>query len=93
MQDEPTPRDLDDLVFGDYWPPGSPDLVREFLRTEYDPETMPPLIISRTPEGEFRLIGWEPEPDGPGLLEAARGWALTENEEAWTKFRAEGGAL
>jgi len=75
---------LDQLQFGDYWPPGSPEIVREFLIRNYDPETMPKLHVA-TLEGKegYWLIGWDSE---PGLLEAARGYPLTENEERWARM-------
>ncbi len=82
---------IDDLNFGDYWPPSSQNLIREFLRTEYDPEMMPALSVNRRDDGTLWLLGWEAPEEEPSLLDAARGWALTESEEAWARFLADGG--
>jgi hypothetical protein len=71
---------IDRITFPGYWPPGTPEVVREFLRTRYDPQTMPPLQVNLTKDGEYHLMGWQPGPDGIGLLEAARGYGLTEEE-------------
>ena len=81
---------LEQLTFGDYWPPGTPDLVRAFLKTKYDPETMPALHVAAAADGTFRVLGWSNEHGEPSLLEASRGWALTENEAAWAEFLAQG---
>lgn len=83
---------LDQLTFGDYWPPGTPDMVRAFLKRKVENgETFPGLRIAEV-DGDYHVIGWKNKPDEPGLLEAARGWALTDSEEAWVRFITGGGA-
>lgn len=79
---------VDALQFDSYWPAGSPELVRAFLKTQYDPETMPPLHASFR-DGSYWLIGWQPPEGCPGLLEAARGWGLTQDEEEWVRASEE----
>jgi hypothetical protein len=76
---------LDDLLFADYWPAGSPELVLHFLKTQYDPRTMPRIAVNQDEEGNYWLIGWQAadHPEGIGLLEAARGWGLTSEEKRW----------
>lgn len=79
---------IDKLVFPKFWPEGSPAQVRLFLQTQYDPAIHPPLHVNLV-DGQYMLLGWKPENlDDIGLLEAARGYPLTEEEEAaaraWT---------
>lgn len=71
--------------FGDYWPPEAVDRIREFLLFEYDPETMPPLALNRDDKGELWMMGWRNElhPEGLSLLEAARGYGLTDEDHRW----------
>jgi hypothetical protein len=45
------------------WPPGSSARVRRFLAEVYDPEQMPPLILSRHADGTLWLLGWDVETD------------------------------
>lgn len=86
MNSRPGMLRLADLTFGDYWPPGTPDLVRAFLKEKIESgESFPELRVAEV-NGEYHLFGWENKPGEPGLLEAARGWALTENEERWVRF-------
>ena len=40
---------LDQLIFPSYWPEGSPEVVREFLKTKYNP-----LIQSCMPDCRSR---------------------------------------
>ena len=75
---------LDQLTFEGYWPEGSPEVVREFLRTQYNPATMPQLHVALV-DGKYHLLGWRQKPGQPGLLEAARGWALTADEARWVE--------
>jgi hypothetical protein len=75
---------LDQLTFPSYWPVGSPEVVREFLMTQYDPAVHPRLEVGLV-DGEYHLLGWKQRPGKPGLLEAARGWALTDDEARWAK--------
>jgi hypothetical protein len=82
---------LDDLEFGPYWPKGSPELVREYLRREYDPTTMPPLTVNRR-DGKLWLLGWANE-DSSGLLEAARAWGFTTDEKKWVEISARVGVV
>ena len=77
--------DSDRLVFAYFWPPGTEDVVREFLRTKYDPHTMPVLLTTSADDGSIQLLGWDNADDEPGLLEAARGWPLTDDERAWVE--------
>lgn len=79
---------VEDMRFGDYWPHGSPDLVRRFLVEEYDRDTMPALQLARDPkDGTLWCIGWanSEHPDGISLLEAARGYAMTDEEADWAR--------
>ena len=75
----------DQLVFAYFWPPGTEGVVREFLRTKYDPHTMPVLLTTSAHDGPIHLLGWDNADDEPGLLEVARGWPLTEDERAWVE--------
>ena len=77
--------DPDQLVFAYFWPPGTEDSVRDFLRTKYDQRTMPVLLTTSTEDGSIHLLGWDNADDEPGLLEAARGWPLTDDERAWVE--------
>ena len=77
--------DSNQLVFAYFWPPGTEDVVREFLRTKYDPHTMPVLLTTCADDGSIHLLGWDSADDEPGLLEVARGWPLTDDERAWVE--------
>lgn len=74
----------DQVVFGDYWPPGTPELVREFLLTEYDAATMPALSLAEN-DGVLYLLGWDSRQhrDGKSLLDVVRGHGLTDDEREW----------
>jgi hypothetical protein len=74
---------LERITFPGYWPPGLPRLVMRWLREVYDPRDMPTLQLANTPDGNISLLGWRSEenPDGPGLVEAVRGYALTDEEQ------------
>lgn len=73
------------VQFNDWWPEGVPELVREFLLREYDPETMPPLILNQDADGVLWMVGWDPKlhPLGRSMLEVVRGYGLTRQERAW----------
>lgn len=72
---------IERLVFPGYWPPGLPKLTLHWLANVYDPETMPTLQLAQNPDGNISLLGWRSEDgSGPGLVEAVRGYALTEDE-------------
>lgn len=75
---------IEQAEFGDYWPAGTPELVREFLRNEYDGETMPPLSLAET-DGVLYLLGWDARlhPEGKSLLDVVRGYGLTDDEREW----------
>jgi len=79
-------RQLSDVSFPGFWPPGAEPVVREFLKTRYDPKTMPQLHVNVV-GGVYDLIGWKQSdhPEGIGLLEAARGFPLTDTEERVTR--------
>src|SRR3954470_3236327 len=80
--------ELGAMRFGDYWPQGSPDLVRQFLAERYDEATMPQLQLARDPaDGTLWCVGWrnDEHPRGISLLEAARGYAMTDEESAWAR--------
>jgi hypothetical protein len=82
---EPNPRreelSINQLKFAGYWPPGTEEMVREWLKTKYNPATMPPLEVAEV-NGEYHLLGWKAE---PGLLEVVRGYPLTDDERAWSE--------
>lgn len=78
---------LDKLVFPGYWPPGLPRITLRWLAEVYDPRTMPRLQLARNPDGNISLLGWRSEDgEGPGLVEAVRGYALTKEELRITEF-------
>jgi hypothetical protein len=74
---------LERLTFPTYWPPGLPKITLRWVAEVYDPRTMPTLQLASTPEGNISLLGWKSEDgEGPGLIEAVRGFGLTEKEQA-----------
>ena len=78
---------LDRLMFPGYWPPGLPDQVMRWLRSgKYDPRTMPNLLLADHPDGNVSLLGWRQDnEDDPNLIQAVRGFGLTEDEMRVTK--------
>ena len=79
MQDQPTPVSITELRIDErYWPKGSSEVVRRWIAEEYDPETMPPLIVSAKIDGKY-LLGWES--DGETLFHAIFGRDLTAEEK------------
>jgi hypothetical protein len=64
-----TPRLLNLEAIGisaDFW--GQPDVVRNWLRTDYDPATMPPLTVARVGVDPTPwLLGWESPPGEDSL--------------------------
>jgi len=78
---------LERLVFPGYWPPGLPRLTLRWIAEVYDPRTMPTLQLAKTPEGNISLLGWKSEDgEGPGLIEAVRGFPLTDAEQRITRL-------
>lgn len=81
MANEPR-ADIDQMrVDETYWPPGSTERVRRFLSEEYDPQTMPPLLASRRPDGFVYVLGWDNEGTGyPSLFEHILGRPMSDEE-------------
>jgi len=67
-----------------YWPKGASELVLGFLRDEYDPATMPQLIVVTIEgsDGLYSVIGWDTDDEGEALFQAVYGRDMTDEEEA-----------
>lgn len=67
----------------EFW--GHPDAVRDWLRTSYDPATMPPLTVATLGDDATpRLVGWESPPGEDSLSFTIFGhFAQVEQVETW----------
>lgn len=78
MTDQPTPVPLDQLRVDErYWPQGASEVVRRWLAEEYDPSTMPPLVVAKREDGHY-VLGWRGE--SPSLFRAVYGRDMTRAE-------------
>lgn len=81
MANEPR-AEIDDMrVDETYWPSGSTERVRRFLAQEYDPDTMPPLLASKRPDGFVYIHDWDNAGTPyPSLFEQIHGRPMSDDE-------------
>jgi hypothetical protein len=74
---------LDELRVDErYWPKGASELVRRWLAEDYDPATMPPLIVAAY-EGAFYVLAWD-----NSSFEAVKHIPFDENSASTTARRS-----
>jgi hypothetical protein len=88
MHEQPTPSGipLDRLRVDErYWPKGASEVVRRWLVEEYDPATMPPLVVSEREDGYYVIELADAEHrDLEASMEAL--WEAVQLDPEWVRF-------